>query len=135
MSQRMSQHNNGQRSPLARARGLGPAHGGTHHWLAQRITAIVLAPLVFWFAFSLARLGAAGHATAAAWFRSPVNAVLALLLIVALFHHMQLGLQVVIEDYIHSAGRKFAALLAVRLATAILGIAAALSVLRLALAL
>ncbi len=130
----MSQHNNGQRSPLARARGLGPAHGGTHHWWAERITAIALAPLVFWFAFSLARLGAVEHATAAAWFRSPVNAVLSLLLIAAMFYHMQLGLQVVIEDYVHSTGRKFAALLAVRLATALLGIAAALSVLKLALA-
>ena len=122
-----------RRSLLARARGLGPAHGGTHHWWAQRITSIVLAPLVFWFAFSLASLGAIEHAAAAAWFRSPVNAVLALLLIAAMFHHMQLGLQVVIEDYVHTTGRKYVLLLAVKLATAILGIAAALSVLRLAL--
>ena len=122
-----------QRSPLARARGLGPAHGGTHHWWAERITAIALAPLVFWFAFSLATLAGAGHAAAAAWFRSPVNAVLSLLLIATLFHHMQLGLQVVIEDYVHATGRKFVLLFAVKLAAAILGIAAALSILRLAL--
>ncbi len=128
-----SQHNNGQRSLLARARGLGPAHGGTHHWWAERITAIALAPLVLWFAFSLASLGAVEHAAAADWFRSPVNAVLTLLLIAALFHHMQLGLQVVIEDYVHAAVWKFALLLCVKLAAATLGIAAALSVLKLAL--
>ena len=122
-----------RRSPLARARGFGPSHGGTHHWWAQRITSIALAPLVLWFAFSLASLGAVEHATASAWFRSPVNAVMALLLIAALFHHMQLGLQVVVEDYVHATGRKFFLLLAIKLASAVLGIGAALSVLRLAL--
>lgn len=121
------------RTPLARARGLGASHGGTHHWWAQRVTSIVLVPLVLWFSVSLAVLGAADHATASAWLAHPVNAVLALVLIATMFHHMQLGLQVVIEDYIHSRGRKFAALILTKFATLVLGVGAAFAVLKVAL--
>lgn len=121
------------RSPLARARGLGAAHGGTHHWWAERITAIALMPLVLWFAFSVASLTGADHAAVAGWLASPVNAVLTLLLIAAMFHHMQLGLQVVIEDYIHSRGTKYVVLVASKLASVLLGVTAAFAVLKVAL--
>lgn len=120
------------RSPLARARGLGAAHNGTHHWWVQRLTSIALLPLLLWFAVSFASLAAADHATAAAWLRAPINAILMLGLIMALFHHMQLGLQVVIEDYIHGHGRKFMALIAIKFGTALLAIAAAFAVLKVA---
>ena len=90
------------RTPLGRVRGLGSAKEGTAHWWAQRLTAIALVPLVLWFAVSLIVLAGADHATVAAWLRDPVAAVLMLLLILAGFHHAQLGMQVVIEDYVHS---------------------------------
>jgi len=121
------------RTPLARARGLGAAHGGTHHWWIQRATAVVMVPLILWFAFSLAALGAADHATASAWLAHPVNAVLALVLIAAMFHHLHLGLQVIIEDYIHSRWVKFAALILQKFFTIIFGFGAAFAVLKVAL--
>lgn len=120
------------RSPLARARGLGAAHNGTHHWWAERLTAIALLPLLLWFAVAVASLAAADHATASAWLRAPVNAILMLALIAALFHHMQLGLQVVIEDYISGHGRKIVVLIAMKYGTALLALAAAFAVLKVA---
>ena len=120
------------RSPLARARGLGAAHNGTHHWWIQRLTSIALLPLLLWFAISFASLAAADHAAASAWLRGPINAILMLALIAALFHHMQLGLQVVIEDYVHGHALKFVALIAIKYGTALLAIAAVFAVLKVA---
>lgn len=120
------------RSPLARARGLGAARNGTHHWWVQRLTAIALLPLLLWFAVSLASLATADHAAASAWLGRPINAILMLALIIALFHHVQLGLQVVIEDYIHGHARKFMVLIAVKYGTVLLAIAAALAVFKVA---
>jgi succinate dehydrogenase / fumarate reductase membrane anchor subunit len=120
------------RSPLARARGLGAAHNGTHHWWAERLTSIALLPLLLWFAVSLTSLATADHATATAWLRAPVNAILMLTLVATLFHHMHLGLQVVIEDYIHGNVRKFVMLIVVKFGTALLAIAAAFAVLKVA---
>jgi len=120
------------RSPLARARGLGAAHNGTNHWWVQRLTSIALAPLMLWIAYSFISLATADHATASAWLRSPINAILMLALIVTLFHHMQLGLQVVIEDYVHSPGRKFLTLITMKFGTILLAIGAAFAVLKVA---
>lgn len=120
------------RSPLARARGLGAAHSGTHHWWIQRLTSIALVPLILWLAFSFVSLATADHATATAWLRAPVNAVLMLALIGILFQHMQLGMQVVIEDYVHGHGSKLVALVAVKYGTALLAIAAIFAVFKIA---
>ena len=120
------------RSPLARARGLGAAHNGTHHWWAQRLTSIALLPLLLWFAIAVTSLAAADHAVASAWLRAPVNAILMLALIATMFHHMHLGLQVVIEDYIHGHAGKFVTLIVVKFGTALLAIAAAFAVLKVA---
>ena len=120
------------RTPLGRVRGLGSAKEGTAHWWAQRLTAIALVPLVLWFAVSLIVLTGADHATVAAWLRDPVAAVLMLLLILAGFHHAQLGVQVVIEDYVHAEWLKLALVTAVRFAAVALGIGAAFSVLKIA---
>lgn len=120
------------RTPLARARGLGAAHGGTHHWWMQRLTSVALVPLVSWFAVAMVALAGANHATAAAWLARPFNAVLTLILIVALFHHMQLGLQVVVEDYVHGRGRKFATLIVVKFIAVMLAVGAAFAVLKVA---
>ncbi|MBI10727.1 MAG: succinate dehydrogenase, hydrophobic membrane anchor protein [Rhodospirillaceae bacterium] len=118
------------RSPLGRVRGLGSAKSGTEHFWAQRVTAVALIPLTLWFVYSILALGNGDHAVASAWMQSPLNAVLLLLLIVATFHHMQLGLQVVIEDYIHVEYMKIVMLVIVKGASLLLGVAAAFAVLK-----
>ena len=90
------------RTPLARARGLGSARYGVHHWWAQRLTAIALIPLVVWFAISLVMMSGADYGAVRAWIGSPVVMVLLILTIAVGLHHGQLGLQVVIEDYVHT---------------------------------
>ena len=118
------------RSPLGRARGLGSAKDGTHHWWAQRVTAIALVPLVLWFVVSVIRLAGAPHAAAAQWIAHPVNAVLLAALVVAVFHHAQLGLQVVIEDYVHHEALRVATLLAVKGACWLLAVASLFAIVR-----
>ena len=118
------------RSPLGRVRGLGSAKSGTEHFWAQRVTAVALIPLTLWFVYSILALGNGDHAVASAWMQSPLNAVLLLLLIFATFHHMQLGLQVVIEDYIHVEYMKIVMLVIVKGASLLLGVAAAFAVLK-----
>jgi succinate dehydrogenase / fumarate reductase membrane anchor subunit len=93
------------RSPLSRARGLGSAKEGVHHWWMQRVTAIALIPLVVWFAISLVMLSGADFAVVRAWIGSPLVMVLLTLTIVVGLYHGQLGLQVVWEDYTGGATR------------------------------
>src|SRR5262245_42008023 len=97
---------NDYRTPLSRARGLGSAKEGVHHWWAQRITAVALIPLVVWFAISLIMMSGAEYAAVRAWIGSPVVMVLLTLTIVIGLHHGQLGMQEVIEDYVHHDGWK-----------------------------
>ena len=120
------------RTPLGNARGLGSAKSGAHHWWMQRLTAIALVPLTLWFVASLIQLTGADHQTATAWLSSPTQAVLMLLLIAATFHHMQLGLQVVIEDYVSSESSKIVMLVLAKLASVLLAAAAAFAVLKIA---
>jgi succinate dehydrogenase / fumarate reductase membrane anchor subunit len=118
------------RTPLAKAMGLGSAKSGLAHWRAQRVSAVALVPLTLWFAASILAHSGSDYAAFVAWLRSPLTASAMILLLIALFHHSALGLQVVIEDYVHS-GVKFAAVIAVRLgcfALATTGIVAILSV-------
>ena len=88
-------------TPLKRARGLGAAKSGAHHWIVQRITAIALIPLVLWIVYFALRIAFADYAQARALVHDPLNAVLLLAFVIALFWHAQLGLQVVVEDYVH----------------------------------
>lgn len=118
------------RTPLARARGLGSAREGVKHWWAQRLTAITLIPLVVWFAISLVMLSGADYDIARAWIGSPLVMVLLILTIVIGLHHGQLGLQVVIEDYVHGDGWKLALIVAVRFVAVIFGLAAVVAILR-----
>ncbi len=118
------------RADLGRARGLGSAKEGVAHWWAQRVTAVALIPLLLWFVASMVSLVGASHAAVVDWIASPVPAVLLVLLLVAAFHHAQLGLQVVIEDYVHREGTKIALILLVKAAAIVLGLAALFAVLR-----
>jgi succinate dehydrogenase / fumarate reductase, membrane anchor subunit len=120
------------RSPLGRVRGMGSAKSGAHHWWMQRVTSIALLPLTIWFIVSLATNAGMTHGDALIWIGSPVNAVLLLALIGLTFHHTASGLQVVIEDYAHVEWVRIAAILAVKGICWLLGIAAALAVLRIA---
>ncbi len=120
------------RSPLGRALGLGSAKEGVEHWWMQRMTAVALVPLALWFVAALIGHVGADHAAAAAWLRSPLTAVAKILLVVATFVHTALGLQVVIEDYVHHEATKIASLVLVRLACWALGAAALFAVLRVA---
>lgn len=89
------------RSALGRARGLGSTHRGSAHWWLQRLTAAALVPLGLWFIFAVVGLAGAPREAMTAWLSSPLSLALMLALIVATFYHMWLGLQVVIEDYVH----------------------------------
>ena len=122
--------NSDLRTPLARARGLGSAREGVHHWWAQRLTAIALIPLVVWFAISLVMMSGADYGAVRAWIGSPMVMVLLILTIAVGLHHGQLGLQVVIEDYVHGDGSKLALIVAVRFIAVLFGLAAIVAVLR-----
>lgn len=121
------------RSPLSRARGLGSAKTGTGHWWAQRLTALALIPLVIWFVVSMIVVTGASHDEAIAFISSPINSVLLILLIVATFRHGQLGLEVVIEDYIHTKWLEVALIIAVKGAAIFLGVASVYAVIAIAL--
>ena len=90
------------RSTLGRARGMGAAHSGMHHWRVERVTAIALVPLTVWFIYAVLHLLGAPQAAVHRFVANPVNTVLLLATVAMTFHHMQLGLQVVMEDYIDS---------------------------------
>ena len=120
------------RSPLGRVRGLGSAKSGTEHFWMQRVTAVALIPLTLWFVYSVISLVGVDHATATAWLQAPTTAVLMIVLIAATFHHMQLGLQVVIEDYVHGEGVKIASLMLMKGASLLLAVAASIAVLKVA---
>jgi succinate dehydrogenase / fumarate reductase membrane anchor subunit len=121
------------RSRLGRVRGLGSAKEGAAHWWAQRLTSIALVPLVFWFVASLAALSGAGHGEVVAWLRGPIAPVAMIALLAAGFHHLQLGMQVVIEDYVHSEAAKITLIIIFKLGAVLAALISILSVLRIAL--
>ncbi len=121
------------RNPLSRVRGLGAAKEGVSHWWAQRVTAVALVPLTLWFVTSLVMLAGANYVTMVEWVSQPWVSVLLILFIVATFHHAQLGLQVVIEDYVSAEGMKIASLLLVKFAAILFAAAAVLAVLQITL--
>ena len=119
------------RSTLGQARGLGAGGSGiVEHWRVERITAIALVPLTIWFVVAVLTLLGADQAHVARWVGHPVNTVLLLALIAMTFHHMQLGLQVIIGDYIHSRPLELAATLANKGAALLLALFAAVAVLK-----
>ena len=119
------------RSPLSRARGHGSAKDGTTHFWHQRLTALLLIPLVLWLGFSLASLPA-DHATLAAWIRQPLVSMALVLLIIVNFYHAQMGLQMVIEDYVASHAWRTPVLLLSNLFCLLLGVVGVVSVLLIA---
>ena len=90
-------------TPLRRVLGLGSAKEGSGHWWAQRLTAVALVPLGLWFVFAVRGLEHGQHEIIRAWIAEPANSILLILLVLTLLYHSYLGLQVVIEDYVHGA--------------------------------
>lgn len=120
------------RSPLARASGLGSAKEGVESWWRERVTAIALIPLTLWFMGSLIAQSGSSYAHFISWLKAPVATILMILMLIGTFWHTALGLQVIIEDYVHSAA-KIPALIFTRLACFTLAAAGTLATLRIVL--
>ena len=120
------------RSPISRVTGLGTAKDGVGHWWSQRVTSVALLPLGLWFVASLLRMPNFGHELVTTWIAMPLNAVLLLLLIGTLVYHSQLGVQVVVEDYVHHHGLKIATMLLLTFAHVAVAAVAIFAVLRIA---
>lgn len=125
--------NHRYRTPLKDVRGLGSAKDGTHHFIVQRLTAIALVVLACWFLYFVIDLMHADYLTATDAVAKPWNATLLVAFLVAMFWHAQLGVQVVIEDYVHSHGLALAAQIAVRFICILGALASVFAVVRIAL--
>jgi len=121
-------------SPVGRVLGLGSAKEGVEHWWRQRTTALALVPLTIWFVIWVIAMAGADRAAMVAWMHNPISAVLMIVLIVATFYHAALGLQVVIEDYVHSEGLRLATLIVMRALCVLFVVRGVLAVLTLAFA-
>ena len=120
------------RSPLGRVLGLGAAKEGVHHWWRQRLTSVALVPLSIWFVVSLLALPALDHATVVAWMSQSTSALLLIVLVLVASWHSQLGLRVVVEDYVHG-GAKTVLLVTLSFAHCLIAAAGVLAVLKVAL--
>lgn len=122
----------GSGTGLGRVRGLGSAGHGSEHWLRQRTTAVGNLLLMVWLFASLLMLPNMEHATVTGWMAQPIVAIPMILLILSVFLHMRLGLQVLIEDYVKDDGLKFGALVLLNFFCAGLGVAAIFAVAKIA---
>ena len=121
------------RSPLGRARGLGAARQGAAHWWAQRLTSLALIPLTLWFLCAMVRMIGATRQDVVSWMAGPLPIVLMIALVIATFHHLQAGLQVVIEDYVTQDWLRIGSILLIKGLSVLLALACIISVLRLGL--
>jgi succinate dehydrogenase / fumarate reductase membrane anchor subunit len=120
------------RSPLGRVAGLGSARDGVHHWWMQRLTSIALVPLSIWFAVSLFSIPAMDRVTVSAWMAQSWTAMLLILLVLVATWHSQLGLRVIVEDYVHSSGTKTLTLVTLGFAHVLIAAAGVFAVLKVA---
>ena len=120
-------------SDLGKVRGLGSAKEGTHHWWWQRVTALAMIPLSIWFISGLICMIGGTHAEALAWVSKPHVTVLTVAFLSALFYHLKLGMQVVIEDYLHQEPVKIAALIGLKFASVLGALAAIIAILKISL--
>jgi succinate dehydrogenase / fumarate reductase membrane anchor subunit len=120
------------RSSLGKVEGLGTAKEGAHHWWAQRMTSVALVVLTLWFVASLVHLGSFDYATVHVWLAKSTNAVLMLLLAIVAIYHSQLGVQVVVEDYVNHHGAKLTVLMFTNFVHLLLAALAAFAILRVA---
>lgn len=121
------------RDPLATARGLGSAKSGYQHWWMQRVTAVVLAIFTPFVVYCLAKYGIADYAQIKIQFANPFWSGVLVIYVLALFWHARLGLQVVVEDYIHSPGLEVALQLAIKIIYSLASVVAVIAIARIAL--
>ena len=129
----MTRQTKSMSTPLARARGLGSAKSGLHHWWHQRVSAVAMVGLVSWMVVLLFRLVEADYQTALNMLAHPVNATVVVLFVAVGLWHASLGLQVVLEDYVANEGVRLIAILAVKMAASVIAVLSILSVLKVAL--
>ena len=129
----MARQTKSMSTPLARARGLGPAKSGLHHWWHQRVSAVAMVGLVSWMVVLLFSLVDADYQTALNMLAHPVNATVVVLFIAVGLWHASLGLQVVLEDYVANEGVRLIAILAVKMTASVIAVLSILSVLKVAL--
>ncbi|HWK87357.1 MAG TPA: succinate dehydrogenase, hydrophobic membrane anchor protein [Xanthobacteraceae bacterium] len=118
------------RTPLSKVRGLGAAHSGTGHFWLQRLTAVANVPLVIAFLIVVVSLVGRGHAAVIGKLANPLVAVIILAALISILTHMRIGMQVIIEDYVHSEGRKVIAVMANTLFTFAIGLVAVYALLK-----
>lgn len=118
------------RTPLSKVRGLGAAHSGTGHFWLQRLTAVANVPLTIAFLIIIVSLAGRGHAVVIGKLANPLVAVVILAALISILTHMRIGMQVIIEDYVHSEGRKIVALMANTLFTFAVGLVAIYALLK-----
>jgi succinate dehydrogenase / fumarate reductase membrane anchor subunit len=121
------------RSPIGRVLGLGSAKEGVQHWWLQRLTSVALVPLSIWFAVSLLTLPSLDYATVRAWMSQSSTALLLIVFVVVAAWHSKLGVQVVVEDYVHDAGARTLTLVSLTFVHVLLAAAGVFSVLKVAL--
>ena len=120
------------RSPLGLVSGLGSAKGGAHHWWLQRLTSIALVPLTIWFTVSMLSLPSLDHVTVVSWMAQSWTALLLIVLVLVATYHSQLGVRVVVEDYVHNNGMKTLTLVILTFAHALLAVAGVFAILKVA---
>ena len=121
------------RTPFSRVQGLGAAHSGTEHFWRERASSVALIPLTAWFVYAAIHMIGLSYEDAFTFLHKPVNAIAMLLFVIASVIHMTLGLQVVIEDYVHTEGSKLLLFLANKAFGWIIGVASVFAILRIAL--
>jgi succinate dehydrogenase / fumarate reductase membrane anchor subunit len=119
-------------SSFDRTQGLGSAREGVAHWWMQRVTAVVLIPLTLWLTASLIACAREDYSAFILWLRRPFTSVLMVLLLMALFYHMALGLQVMVEDYVHTERIKIPTVVVIHLVSFALAAAGVVTTLRIA---
>jgi len=120
------------RSPLGRVLGMGAAHDGVRHWWLQRLTSIALVPLTVWFVVSILALPSLGYTTLVAWMSQSSTALLLILLVLTAAWHSQLGVRVVVEDYVHGTGARTLTLVLIGFAHVLLAAAGVFAILKVA---
>jgi succinate dehydrogenase / fumarate reductase membrane anchor subunit len=127
----MQRQTTDMRTPLGKVRGFGSARSGTEHFWYQRLTSVALVPLSIGVVLIMVALLGRNHAAVVQILGSPIVAIVMLLFVVSMAYHMKLGMQVIIEDYVHDEGSKFSLLIGNSFFCFVIALAAVFAILKL----